>query len=1067
VEPERWLKIERLYHAARERQASERSQFLAEACAGDESLRREVEVLLAQGESTGSFLGTPALEMAAQALARDQARAAGAASPGVMLGQTVSHYRVLERLGGGGMGVVYKAQDTRLGRAVALKFIRNSEWALPLSPPGSPALDPAALERFQREARAASALNHPNICTIHDVGEQDGQPFIAMELLEGETLRQMLAQDVGPDGVRPGASAAGLHSDVGALHGVPLQINTLLDLSIPIADSLDAAHQKGIIHRDIKPANIFVISRGGTLQPKILDFGLAKLTHPDAEVDGQPTRDTESSLTHTGMAMGTVDYMSPEQARGEELDARTDLFSFGTVLYEMATGQAAFAGSTTALIHDAILNRAPVAASRLNPRLPPELEGIINKALEKDRNLRYQSAAELRADLKRLQRDTDSARLTTRANLGTTPDIVKRWKVIVPAAAAVLAFFLAGYFYFYRARKLTDKDTIVLADFTNSTGDPVFDGTLRQGLAVQLEQSPFLSLVSDERIQTVLGLMGRTADARLTPELAKEICERTASAAVLDGSIATLGSQYVLGLRAKNCRTGDVLDEEQVQAARKEDVLNALSQIASKFRTRVGESLATVEQHDTPLEEATTPSLEALNAYSEGWKVEFSTGTAAALPLYKRAVEIDPKFAMAHAVLGLMYSNMGESILSRESTSKAYELRDRASDRERFFIAAMYDRQVTGNLEKELQTLELWAQTYPRDADAHGILSGFGSLGSGKYEQSIEEAKIALGLNPDHTFAYDNLASSLLYLDRLREAEDTLKRASERKIEIPDLLLRRYYIAFLKGDKAGMEREAARAKGEPGAEDLMSDSEALVLARSGQLQQARRISRRAVDLAQQAGQRERAAIYEAGAAGWEAFFGNAPAARQTATAALELSTGRDVEYGAAFALALAGDSSRSEALANDLGRRFPEDTSVQFSYLPTLRALFALSHGKPSGAVELLQVAVPYELAQTGIGFFACFGNLYPAYVRGEAYLAAHQGAEAAAEFQKILDHRGIVLSDPIGALAHLQLGRALALSGDKTRAKTAYQDFLTLWKDADPDIPIFKQAQAEYAKLQ
>jgi Flp pilus assembly protein TadD len=379
---------------------------------------------------------------------------------------------------------------------------------------------------------------------------------------------------------------------------------------------------------------------------------------------------------------------------------------------------------------------------------------------------------------------------------------------------------------------------------------------------------------------------------------------------------------------------------------------------------------------------------------------------------------------------------------------------------------AMYDRQVTGNLEKELQTLELWAQTYPRDADAHGILSGFGSIGSGKYELSIEEARIALGLNPDHTFAYDNLASSLLYLDRLREAEDTLKRASERKIEIPDLLLRRYYIAFLKGDKAGMQREAARAEGEPGAGDLISHSEALVLAQSGQLQMARRASRRAVDSAQQAGQRERVAIYEAAAAVWEAFYGNTSAARQNATAALELSKGRDVEYSAAFALALSGDSARPPILANDLEKRFPEDTSVQFSYLPALRALFALSRGEPSNAIELLQAAVPYDLAQTGSGFIAFFGNLYPAYVRGEAYLAAHQGAEAATEFQKILDHRGIVLADPVGAAARLQLARAFALSGDKTRAKSAYQDFLTLWKDADPDVPILKEAKVEYAKL-
>jgi DNA-binding winged helix-turn-helix (wHTH) protein len=652
---------------------------------------------------------------------------------------------------------------------------------------------------------------------------------------------------------------------------------------------------------------------------------------------------------------------------------------------------------------------------------------------------------------------------------GSPGDIASRWKLIVPAIAVVLALSVSGYFYLHRTPKLTDKDTIVLADFGNTTGDSVFDGTLRQGLAVQLEQSPFLSLISEERMQQVLRLMGKPADARLTPEIAREICERTASTAVLDGSIANLGSQYVLGLRAEDCHTGDVLAEEQVQAARKEDVLNALGQMASKFRTRVGESLTTVKKHDTPLAEATTPSLEALKAYSAGWKASFSTGSAAAVPFLQRAIEIDPNFASAYATLGRMYGDIGESVLSARNTSKAYELRDRASDQEKFFITLSYDLQVTGNLEKGQQTCALWVQAYPRAWVPHGLLSGDTYVARGKWEESVEEGKIALGIDPDFSIGYANLAMSYMTLERLDEAENTLQRASERKLEIPDFFVLQYMIAFLKGDKVGMQREAALARERPGTDDWMSNSEGFVLAYSGHLEAARKMSQLAADLARKTERRDTEALYEADAAVREALFGNVSTARHRAGDALELSKSRGVAYGAGFALALSGDSSRSQALTEDLSRRLPEDTRVQFTYAPTLRALLALNHGQPSKAVELLQTAVPYELGSPTTGgseFLLGAGNLYPAYVRGLAYLAAHQGAEAAGEFQKIRDHRGIVISDPIGALAHLQLGRAYALSGDETKAKSAYQDFLALWKDADPDIPILKQAQAEYAKL-
>jgi len=595
----------------------------------------------------------------------------------------------------------------------------------------------------------------------------------------------------------------------------------------------------------------------------------------------------------------------------------------------------------------------------------------------------------------------------------------------------------------------------------------VFDGTLRQGLAVQLEQSPFLSLVSEQRIHQTLPLMGKPADAPLTPELAREICERTGSAAVLEGSIAGLGSHYVLGLRAKNCRTGDVLDEEQAQAATKEDVLNSLSRIASKFRTRLGESLATVEKHDTPLAEATTPSLEALKAYTAAEKVHDSKGSAAALPLFKRATEIDPEFAMAYVWLGRMYADINESDLSTESTRKAWQLRARASDQERFSIAANYDALVTGNLETARQVCEAWARTYPRDARPHRLLSGMLNKSRGQYEKAMAEARKAIELDPDNGIGYYNFAVNHIYLDRLGEAEDILRRAAGRGLDIDEFVSLAHDIAFLRGDQAAMERAAALARGRSGGENWISNHEAFALAYSGHLQEARSMSRRAVDQAQHAGLRERAGLWEVGAAVREAFFGNLSEAREKAMAALELSKNREVEYGAAFALALSGDSTRSQALANDLEKRFPEDTSIQFSYLPTLRARLALNHGDASKAFELLQAAVPNELGAPRSSLEGHFGALYPVYVRGQAYLAAHQGAGAATEFRKILDHRGIIVSDPVGAVARLQLGRAFALSGEKTKAKAAYQDFLTLWKDADPDIPILKQAKAEYAKTQ
>jgi tetratricopeptide (TPR) repeat protein len=827
-----------------------------------------------------------------------------------------------------------------------------------------------------------------------------------MEYLEGTTLQERLA--------------AG-----------SLSLNALLDVGIQIADALDAAHGAGIIHRDIKPANIFIAARD---RVKVLDFGLAKggQSAPHADM-------TTMAGTRQGVVMGTAAYMAPEQARGEAVDHRADIWSFGLVLYEMVKGT------------------RPPQAVRLRVEASPELERIVSKCLETERELRYQHAADLRTDLERLRRGTGAAMVQHPARTR------RRTLWLALGAAAAIAAVVAGVVYGRRPAPLTDKDTIVLGDFTNTTGDPVFDETLRQGLTVQLQQSPFLSLVSDQRIRSTLPLMNQPADARLTPDIARSVCVRTGSAAFLEGSIAALGSQYVLGLRATACTTGDVLADEQAQAPRKEDVLSALSQMATRFRTRVGESLATIEQHSTPLAEGTTASLDALQAYTAALK-EFDR--ARRLPLLQRAVALDPAFAVAHAQLGFALGNLGEAAQGRESLVKAYQLRQRASDVERFSIETFYDRDVTGNLEREQRTLETWAQYYPRDPSPHTLLAGLALTSTGQHELAIAETDKAIALDPDWTPAYVNKAFNQLYLNRPDDALLTVARVRERQLPPGNLLLVPYFAAFLKGDEEELARTATAARKGPELVDFMPHLESLTLARSGRLQDARRMSAVLVEVAQQSGRRERAGLFEAGRAVWEAFYGDAAAARQSASKALALDRDRNVDYAAAFALALAGAVPQSRALAEDLAREFPEDTFVQFMYLPTLRALFALNAHDPAGALQALQVASRYDLHTRGVGYIGRFGALYPIYVRGLAYLASRQPAKAAGEFQRILDHRSIVLVDPMDALARLQLARAHVLAGDTTTAKVAYNALFALWKDADPEIRVLKEARAEFGRL-
>ena len=928
-----------------------------------------------------------------------------------LVGRKVLHYRVLELIGGGGMGMVYKAEDLKLGRRVALKFL-----------PEELAADSAALRLLEREARTASALNHPNICTIYDIEELDGQRFIAMELLEGETLQERMAGN-----------------------GHRLPISFALEIAIAVCDGLKAAHERGIVHRDIKPANLF-LTEAGTV--KILDFGVAKLVEgeemEDASAGGRSGSGAEPSpgaSTRSTLAAGTPSYMSPEQVRREPLDVRTDLFSLGLVLYEMAAGVRPFGGDTRAAIQEAIVHAQPVPARDRNASVPRELDRVITRALEKDCSRRYQSAAEMRADLEHVRRATRPGRRRARALL---------------AAAAVAAVLAAGVWLYedFRHRvTLAETDTIVLADTANRTSDPAFDEGLGAAARAGLEQTPYLNVLGTDKVLGALAQLKLPMTTKLASDVARRVCRATNSRMIVAPSLSDDGNRFQVDLIALDCQSGDTVAQVRENAADRGQVVHALGVAEAKLRRKLGEPAASLARFEKPLEVATSATPEALQLAVAAYKAFYAGDYAGALSLCRRAIELDPRFALAYVGMGFSHQALGQSAEATAAKTKAFDLRDRMTEPSRFLAEQAYYDRVTGELEKAHAVLTRWVQTYPRDSAARSNLARCLSL-LGQLDRAADEARAAVRLAPyASNYAY-SMGYSIL-ADRLGEAKATFDEAAAHGFESAELLDSRLRLAFLQNDEPAMQELRARAEGKQGSAELLFGT-AWIEASHGRFRSCRAWTRRAIDKAVREGNAPNFAL-----ARYEAEVGNAALALETASRWLPDVRTQDHKLALALAYARAGEVESARRLSDEVAAEMPVDTVLQKNYLPVIRASIKLQQKDPAAALKILEPALACDFASV-----EAFDALYTAYIRGLAYLELGRGRPAAAEFQKLIDHPGLVGRGPLAALPRLQMGRAMRLAGDDAAARRWYEDFLALWKDADPDIPIFQSAKAEYAAL-